>query len=178
MCFFDFDHRDMSNYLGALKKKKVVGNNNYRHSTASTLIRDKPLSFFKGVVRRHYLPGDVQIRRLDAWYERWIKQPLNAVDMAGRHIVANGPNGLRPFDITFNNQKDLCAAERLSGECLVKHESRILLHLKACVVETVLPVQSLYRSDVLSQALRYDVACLSSLDTAGNRCFEYCVCVV
>jgi hypothetical protein len=94
----------MSSYLVELKKK-VAGGSPYRLSTPSSLIQDKPLNFLRKGCQKALPSRRCADMQAGCVVHEMDTQPINAVDTAGRHIVANDSTGLKAFENSFKNQK-------------------------------------------------------------------------
>jgi hypothetical protein len=80
-----------------------------------------PLKTFKRIVRRVYLPPEVQAANLSSWLEEFINNESAFVDtsVAGqaRPLVRGGAEGKAKFLKVFADQMKLVHKGMLSGEC-------------------------------------------------------------
>ena len=84
------------------------------------MVKRLPLSTWKRIVRRRYLPGEQQAANLEAWYEKWIKTQGNFVDLSNRSkpktLIRGGQEGLDNFNKVLRNHMELVHGEYLSGK--------------------------------------------------------------
>ena len=130
LCHFEFNKRDLEAACQVLRKKTKDMSLTFK--SAEALVLSVPLSTFKRTVRRVYLPGPEQAANLEAWYKKYIMDPLCFVDVSGnkpKTLIRGGEEGLNSFNKTLTIQLGLVHQGLLSGEhtclgdgrCHVRH---------------------------------------------------------
>jgi hypothetical protein len=113
LCLFDFNMSDLAAAVTVKRKQ----DSKLQYKTLQQLLDELPLSTWKRNVRRTYVSPEVQVQRLQQWFETYVAVgSTKAVDMQGMHLVAGGDEGLRKFQQTFHNQLALSRDGYLSGD--------------------------------------------------------------
>lgn len=117
-CLFNFDKADLNAVCKHLKSQKKE----WETLSDEALVDMLPLSTWKRLVRREYLPGAVQAERINAWRQQYIIDEGVFVDTstAGRvrTLVRGGVEGLAEFEKQLISQVELMNKDMLSGERL------------------------------------------------------------
>lgn len=109
LCFFDYLQQDLDAFIAHKKTDKK-----YANMTEKQILNSLPLSALRRHVRREYIAGALQAKRMEEWYAKYMSDATMAIDtVTGRHIVA-GPFG--NFETVFGNQLALARDGYLSGE--------------------------------------------------------------
>lgn len=116
MCLFRFNQDDLTAACNDLRSSQA----RFRFKTDRQLVMELPLRTWNSTVRREYLQPEEQLSNLQAWYARYIKDPLRFIDATipakPRSLVRGGKEGLAKFEACLTNQLVLVRKGMLSGE--------------------------------------------------------------
>ena len=115
-CLFGFISTDLKPVCDIIRSR----NSNFNFKTDADLVELLPLSTWRRTVRRVYLPPQIQLQRLEAWYMQYILNKAAFVDttIPGKlhRLVRGDEEGLQKFAKVLNSQLELVRKGMLSGE--------------------------------------------------------------